>query len=105
MKRSFVARTLWVIALLVVIGVGLYLGSAVRDLRSERVQDTRKVIHAGAVRLEKTTTEQVRTQTLVCLAHPERRRDDPTFDQLCTDVIARWRIKNSTSTSAESGGG
>lgn len=86
------------VSVFVVVAVGIYLALAVSDLKEADDGNTDRLINRGELRLEKSVDEHTRTQTLICFAHPETRRENPTFDQMCKSIVDRWGVVDRSST-------
>lgn len=90
---SLVVRVLLVIGLFLLVaavGVGVVV---IVDMKN----DLARIDQDNNARLSPVYIEHSRTQTLVCLAHPEIH--DRAFTSTCADVMQRWKVTETTSTS------
>lgn len=85
-------RILRTVIAVLFLAVGVALWVQVGALRHDGGNNKTELLDKGQQRLDKSVEEHVRTQTLICLAHPDRRHADPVFDDLCNDVIAQWGV-------------
>lgn len=97
-KPSVLWRTIRAVGGFVVIVIGVVMIVVMSWTRSDLASTKTDVIDAGERRLARSTTEEVRTQTMECFAHPEQRRSNPTFDDMCKATLARWQVITSSTT-------